>query len=112
VLNKPTVLLINERSASNTEMLAEGYRRMGLGKIVGRPTAGAVIGRTEHWLLDGTRFLLPFRKLATLEGEDLEGVGRPVDIDVPLPLGASARGQNPQLDAAVRALLEQIDGEG
>jgi C-terminal processing protease CtpA/Prc len=109
VLNKPTVLVINEGSGSNTEMFAEGYRRMGLGKIVGRPTAGAVIWTHDRMLLDGTRFRLPSLKVATPEGEDLEGTGRAVDIDVTLPLGASARGQDTQLDAAVAALLEQID---
>jgi hypothetical protein len=43
VLNKPTVLVINERCFSNTEMFTEGYRRLRLGKVVGRPTGGAVI---------------------------------------------------------------------
>jgi Tol biopolymer transport system component/C-terminal processing protease CtpA/Prc len=109
VLNKPTVLVINENSGSNTEMLAEGYRRLGLGKVVGRPSAGKVIGTTQHILIDGTPFRLPRFKIATPEGEDLEGTGRAVDVDVPLPMGEPARGQDSQLDAAVRTLLAQID---
>jgi tricorn protease len=109
VLNKPTVLVINERSASNTEIFAEGYRRLSLGKIVGRPTAGAVIGTSDHRLLDGTAFRLPQIKAATTEGEDLEGTGRMVDVDVPLPMGEAARGRDRQLDAAVQTLLAQID---
>jgi Tol biopolymer transport system component/C-terminal processing protease CtpA/Prc len=109
VLNKPTVLLINEGSGSNTEMFAESYRRMGLGRVVGRPTAGAVIWTFEHSLLDGTRFRLPRFKVATSEGEDLEGTGRAVDVEAALPLGATARGRDPQLDAAVATLLAQID---
>ncbi|HRC77680.1 MAG TPA: S41 family peptidase, partial [Kouleothrix sp.] len=110
VLNKPTILLINEESGSNTEMFAEGYRRLGLGKVVGRPSAGAVIGTLGHTLLDGTRFRLPRIKIATPEGEDLEGTGRAVDIDVAQPIGAWARGSDRQLDAAVAELLAQIDG--
>jgi tricorn protease len=112
VLNKPTVLVINERSFSNTEMFAEGYRRLGLGKVVGRPTGGQVIWTTGHRLLDGSTFRLPSIKVATPEGEDLEGTGRAVDIDVPLPMGEAARGVDRQLDAAVRALLEDIDRQG
>ncbi|HEU4328862.1 MAG TPA: S41 family peptidase, partial [Roseiflexaceae bacterium] len=81
VLNKPTVLVINEHSSSNTEMLTESYRRMGLGTVVGRPTAGAVIWTFEYSLIDGTRFRLPRFKVATPEGEDLEGTGRPPDVD-------------------------------
>jgi Tol biopolymer transport system component/C-terminal processing protease CtpA/Prc len=109
VLNKPTVLVINERSYSNTEMFAEAYRRLGLGKVVGRPTGGQVIWTTPHRLLDGSTFRLPSIKVATPEGEDLEGTGRAVDVDVPLPMGEPARGVDRQLEAAVRVLLEQID---
>ncbi|MEO7912522.1 MAG: S41 family peptidase [Roseiflexaceae bacterium] len=109
VLNKPTVLVINERCFSNTEMFTEGYRRLRLGKVVGRPTGGAVIWTFSMRLLDGMHVSVPRFKVATPEGEDLEGTGRAVDLDVPLPLGATARGSDPQLDAAVTTLLAQID---
>ncbi len=109
VLNKPTVLVINESCFSNTEMFAEGYRRLGLGRVVGRPTGGAVIMTFRMRLLDGTWFSLPRIKVATPEGEDLEGTGRAVDLDVALPVGESARGKDSQLDAAVAILLAQID---
>ncbi|MBC8161343.1 MAG: PD40 domain-containing protein [Roseiflexaceae bacterium] len=112
VLNKPTVMVINERSSSNAEMFAEDYRRLGLGKVVGRPTAGAVIGTVPHTLLDGTSIGVPRYRILTLDGEDLEGTGRAVDQDVALPLGAAARGRDPQLDAAVALLLSEIDTAG
>lgn len=108
VLNKPTVLVANERSGSNTEIFIEGYRRLGLGKVVGRPTAGAVIGTFDMTLLDGTRFRLPRYRYETLEGDTLEGTGRAVDVDVMLPLGETAAGRDPQLDAAVRTLLAEL----
>jgi len=111
LLNRPTILVINEESHSNAEIMAESYRRLGLGKVVGRPSAGAVIGTNNHQLIDGTMFRLPRIKSATPEGEDLEGTGRTVDIDVSLPLGEWARGVDRQLDAAVAALLAQIDEE-
>lgn len=109
VLNKPTVLVINQSSFSNTEMFAEGYRRLKLGKVVGRPTGGAVIWTFRVRLLDGTSFSLPRIKVATPEGEDLEGKGRAVDIDITLPVGEAAQGRDSQLEAAVKALLEQLD---
>jgi tricorn protease len=109
VLNKPTVLVINERCFSNTEMFTEGYRRLRLGKVVGRPTGGAVIWTFSMRLLDGMHVSVPRFKVATPEGEDLEGTGRAVDLDAPLPIGATARGSDPQLDAAVTTLLAQID---
>jgi len=60
-------------------------------------------------LLDGMHVSVPRFKVATPEGEDLEGTGRAVDLDVPLPIGSAARGGDPQLDAAVATLLAQID---
>ncbi len=109
ILNRPTVLLTNERSVSNTEMLSESYRRLGLGKVVGRPTAGAVIWTFGMRLLDGASLRVPHFSIVTLEGEDLEGHGRPVDVDVPRPLGEWALGRECQLDAAVRTLLSADD---
>ncbi|HWQ14939.1 MAG TPA: S41 family peptidase [Roseiflexaceae bacterium] len=111
VLNKPTVLVTNESSVSNTEMFSEGYRRLGLGKVVGRPTAGAVIWTYNRRLIDGNVFRLPQFKVATPEGEELEGKGRAVDVDVPLRLGERPGVQDSQLDAAVGVLLEQIDAQ-
>ncbi|PDW03622.1 peptidase S41 [Candidatus Viridilinea mediisalina] len=105
VLNRPTVLITNERSASNTEMLSESYRRLGLGRVVGRPTAGAVIWAYTMRLLDGAGLRLPRLSVVTPEGEDLEGRGRPVDVEVARPLGEWNRGRDRQLDAAVEVLL-------
>ncbi|MFV9505791.1 MAG: S41 family peptidase [Oscillochloridaceae bacterium umkhey_bin13] len=109
VLNKPTVLVTNERSASNTEMLSESYRRMGLGRVVGRPTAGAVIWTYSTRLLDGAALRLPRMGVMTPEGEDLEGRGRPVDVEVARPLGEWAMGRDRQLEAAVATLLAELE---
>lgn len=109
VLNKPTVLVTNEHSGSNTEMFSEGYRRLGLGKVIGKPTAGAVIWTSNYSLIDGTQFRLPRTKVATPEGEDLEGTGRAVDVDIALPIGEYAPARDRQLDMAVEVLLKQID---
>lgn len=111
VLSRPTVLVTNERSASNTEAFSESYRRLGLGTIVGRPTAGAVIGTYPIRLLDGAMLRLPSFYVVTVDGEDLEGRGRPVDVEVARPLGEWALGRDRQLDAAVQVLLATSRGE-
>ncbi len=108
ILDKPVILLTNEHSGSNAEMFSEGFRKLGLGKVVGMPTAGAVIWTTAVRLLNGTIFRLPHLKASTLDGENTEGRGRPVDIEVDRKLGEDAAGVDSQLDAAVKALLKEI----
>ncbi|MAF11817.1 peptidase S41 [Candidatus Poribacteria bacterium] len=111
IVEKPLILITNEHSGSNTEMFSEGFRRLGLGTIVGKPTAGAVIWTWGWQLLDGTSFRLPRMRVGTLDGENLEGAARPVDIDVDRPLGEAARGVDSQLDTAVSELVAQIDAD-
>ncbi len=109
VLSKPTVLLTNEESASNAEIFSETYRQFGIGKVVGRPTAGAVIWTNSYRLIDGSAVRVPHLRVTSLDGSDLEGAGRPVDVDVARRLGELAGEQDSQLDAAVEVLLAQID---
>ena len=40
----PMVVMQNERSASDAEMFPAGFKALGLGKVIGVPTMGAVIG--------------------------------------------------------------------
>ena len=83
-------------------------------RVAARPPAvfaAALIWTWRPALIDGTTMGLPRMRVATLDGEDLEGRGRPVDVEVVLPLGEPARGRDPQLEEAARVLLAQI-GEG
>jgi hypothetical protein len=52
---------------------------------------------------------IPFSRITDARGEDMEMKPRPVDIPVQRPIGESYTGKDVQLDAAVKALLEQID---
>ena len=112
ILEQPVILITNEHSGSNAEMFSEGFRQLGLGKVVGMPTAGAVIWTWGWGLLDGTVFRLPRLRVTTLEGENTEGTARPVDRQVDRPLGEAAQGIDSQLDVAVEQLLAQIDEDG
>jgi tricorn protease len=111
IFEKPTILVQNEHSGSNTEMFSEDYRRLGLGKVVGTPTMGAVIWTSNVGLLDGTWFRVPFIKVANIEGDNLELGSREVDVYVERPLGESDENKDSQLDVAIKNLLIQIDGK-
>ncbi|MCF8506125.1 MAG: peptidase S41 [Caulobacter sp.] len=104
-LGLPTVLVINESSLSDAEDFTEGYRSLGLGKVVGKPTAGWIIYTGSRSLIDGSSVRLPFIRVEDLRGQNMEGTPRPVDIDVARPLGETWTGKDAQLDAAVKVLL-------
>jgi tricorn protease len=108
-LGLPTVLVTNESSLSDAEDFTQGYRALGLGKVVGEPTAGWIIFTGAQPLIDGSSVRVPFIRIQTTSGEDMEGHPRPVDVAVERPLGESETGQDAQLAAAVRMLLAQID---
>ena len=55
----PKIVLQNWRSASNAEMFPAGFRALGLGKTVGTPTVGAVIGTGSYSLIDGSTVRTP-----------------------------------------------------
>ncbi|MGK2857977.1 MAG: S41 family peptidase [Thermoanaerobaculia bacterium] len=110
-LERPTVLLTNQHSLSDAEDFSEGYRSMGLGKIVGEPTSGWIIYTSNMRAIDGTVVRIPFVTITTASGEPMEMAPRPVDIEVRRALGEDAAGRDTQIEAAVRELLGQIGKE-
>lgn len=107
-LERPTVLITNRVTLSDGEDFTEGYRELGLGKVVGEPTAGWIIYTSNEKLIDGSTVRLPFITVTTREGQPMELHPRPVDVPVARPLGEAYRGADSDLDAAVRTLLGQL----
>jgi C-terminal processing protease CtpA/Prc len=97
-------------SLSDAEDFTEGYRALGLGKVVGEPTAGWIIYTSDVALIDGTTVRLPFIRITDSQGKDMELNPRPVDVPVTRPVGESYSGRDSQLDAAVDVLLKQLGG--
>jgi C-terminal processing protease CtpA/Prc len=104
-LGLPTVLVTNESSLSDAEDFTEGYRALGLGKVVGQPTAGWIIYTGGETLIDGSTVRTPMIRVQDLKGETMEMHPRPVDIAVERPLGETETGRDAQLEAAVKVLL-------
>jgi len=103
---KPVVMLVNGGTRSGKEILAYGFQKYGLGKVIGMKTAGAVIGGRPFLLSDGS--LLYLASIGTLvDGKRLEGKGVTPDIEVPFSL-EYAQGKDPQMDRAVEELLNEI----
>src|SRR5262249_31298638 len=108
VWNKPVILLIDENSYSAAELFPAGFRALGLGKIVGTPTPGYVIGTYEGQLVDGARFRLPSWAYYTPEGGNLETRGVEPDILVENRPEEIAAGRDRQLEVGVATALKQL----
>jgi tricorn protease len=102
--SKPLVLLINSRSYSDAEIFPSAFRSLGLGKLVGQPTGGHVIGTSTVRLIDGTHFRIPRIGVYTTKDVDMEGHGVTPDVLVEQTPDQEARGQDPQLDKAVEVV--------
>ncbi len=105
---KPTVALCNPNSYSNAEIFSHAYKGLGLGKLIGKPTFGAVISTGGTRLLDGALLRLPFRAWyakATQENMELGPAVPDIEVD-DLPDGR-AQNEDPQLQRAVEELLKK-----
>jgi tricorn protease len=104
----PMVVMQNERSASDAEMFPDGFRALGLGKLVGVPTYGAVIGTGAYRLLDGSSIRTPGAGVYTAKGENMENYGVQPDIYVDNTPESFLAGRDLQIEKAVEELLSQI----
>ena len=108
----PKVVLQNWRSASNAEMFPAGFRALGLGKVIGTPTMGAVIGTGSYSLIDGSTVRTPGVGvyLADQKHTNMENYGVQPDIRVDNSPEDNLAGRDRQLDAAVEELMKQLGG--
>ena len=111
------VVLQNERSASDAEMFPDGFRALGLGKIIGVPTMGAVIGTGSFTLLDGSALRTPGAGVYTAKGENMENYGVQPDVYVDNGPADFLAGHDRQIEKAIEVLrsegqVEDLSGSG
>jgi tricorn protease len=104
----PMAVLQNERSASDAEMFPAGFRDLGLGKVIGVPTMGAVIGTGSYTLLDGSAIRTPGAGVFTAKGENMENYGVQPDIWVDNGPADFLAGNDRQVEKAVEVLKSEI----
>jgi len=78
----PVVVLVNENSASASEILAGALKDRGVGKLVGKKTFGKGVVQGWYAIGDGTSIKLTIAKYFTPNGICIEGVGIEPDYDV------------------------------
>lgn len=106
----PKIVLQNWRSASNAEMFPAGFRALGLGKVVGTPTMGAVIGTGSYSLIDGSTVRTPGVGvyLADAKTTNMENYGVKPDVFVENTPEDNLNGRDRQLETAVAELMKEV----
>jgi tricorn protease len=107
----PKALLINQFAGSGGDLLPWMFRRMGLGTLIGRRTAGLFTGYFERLtFVDGGN--ISAAQLGYFDpnnGKPLpENFGTSPDIEVDLTPDQVALGKDPQLDEGVKHLMKKL----
>lgn len=106
---KPSIAMSNENSYSNAEIFSHAYKALGIGKLVGRPTFGAVISTGAERLVDGSIIRMPFRGWWVKESDaNMDFTPAQPDIEVFNPPAYKAKNVDPQLKRAVDELLKTL----
>jgi len=114
-LDIPLVVLVNENSASASEILAGAVKDTGRGKLVGTQTFGKGLVQRLFTLPDGSGINVTIQKYYTPNGTSIHGVGVVPDEAVQLPekylttaLTAIPEAEDSQLQKALEVLKEEI----
>ena len=106
----PLIALCNESSFSNAEIFSHAIKSTGRGKLVGQPTAGGVIStHSESVMGFGSLRITDRGWEVSKTGVNMEGSGAEPDIQIVALPGEMSQNIDKQLEAAVKALLEQLD---
>jgi tricorn protease len=105
---KPLVLLINNRSYSDAEIFPNAFKTLNLGKVVGQPTGGFVIGTGGVQLIDGSTFRIPRIGVYTAKGVNMEKEGVMPDVLVEPHPDQLSKGVDVQLEKAVEVLQKDV----
>jgi len=103
----PLVVLVNEGTASASEITAGAIQDLGRGKLVGVRTYGK--GSVQNWIpltteKGGVRITIA--RWLTPKGTQISDIGLTPDLIVEMTEEDYAQGRDPQLDAAVQLLLQ------
>jgi len=106
----PKCMLINGASGSGGDAFPYYFRKTGLGKLIGIRTWGGLVGISgSPRLIDGGHVTVPAFAFYETDGTwGVEGHGVDPDIEVIDDPAEMTDGGDPQLDAAVRLMLSEI----
>ncbi len=110
--NKHSIMITCEANYSNAHGTPWVYKYRGIGKVVGMPVPGTMTSVSWETLQDGSLvFGIPVVGYRTADGSYLENKQLEPDIKVANSPEVVISGRDEQLEAAVKALLEEIDAK-
>lgn len=109
----PLVVLVNEGSASASEILAGAIQDRDRGILIGNKTFGKGVVQSIKQLSDGSGFKLTVSEYFTPNGTNIHGVGIEPDIVVDLPedieeIGIENLKEDLQLQKAIEEIKEKV----
>lgn len=108
----PKVLLTNRNTVSGGDNFAAYFRAAGLGPIIGGRTEGAVVGNvTMPQLVDNGELGVPALAHAPGAAPAVENIGVVPDLEVEPALIESAAEPDPQLAAAIAAIVAGLPAQ-
>ncbi|MGL5682087.1 MAG: S41 family peptidase [Marinifilaceae bacterium] len=108
--NKPSIMLTCEANYSNAHGTPWVYRNRGIGKLVGMPVPGTMTSVSWETLQDPSLYFgIPIVGYRLPDGSYLENQQLEPDFKVANPPTSVVKGEDLQLETAVRELLKEID---
>jgi carboxyl-terminal processing protease len=95
-------IVVDELSASTTEILAAAMQQLGRARVFGLPSAGQALPALLTRLPNGDRLMHVIGDFAGPGGSRIEGAGVPPDELIPLSRRSLLAGRDDALEAAVR----------
>jgi carboxyl-terminal processing protease len=105
----PLVVLVNEGTASASEIVAGAIQDYGRGKLVGVTSYGK--GSVQIWTPlsnEQGAVRITIAKWLTPKGRTIHKIGLTPDVVVEMSADDHTAGRDPQLDAAIKTLLDSI----
>lgn len=104
----PMVVLVNEGSASASEIVAGALQDAGRAELIGTTTFGKGSVQLPETLSDGSIMRVTIARWYTPAGRTIDGTGLSPDIEVVLSDEARESGDDPQLERAIAEALARI----
>jgi carboxyl-terminal processing protease len=100
----PLIVLVNQGSASASEIVAGAIQASGRGLLVGEKTFGKGSVQIPHTLSDGSQLRVTIAHWFTPDGRDISEQGLEPDVAAPLTVEDYQAGRDPQLERAKEML--------